>query len=116
MKDKYYQISHGECLKLLLPPGNRHGTSGSIEFSKYEIDYLHKMNYTFNRSHHNSIEFTFHDNNNRHMDCILYKIEDEWFLVESFDEIEYKYYKCDQFDGLISWIESLRRLKNIKTY
>ena len=42
-------------------------------------------------------------------DLYIYKTPDEWYYVERISVIQDKYYKCDQFDGLLEflkWIKS----------
>lgn len=40
--------------------------------------------------------------NGGYEDWSIYQCGDEWFIVDhELSELDYKYYKCDQFDGLV---------------
>ena len=46
------------------------------------------------------------------IDLYVCQLEDEWFIIRSFPVVKHntdKYYKCDQIDGVINYLENIRK-------
>jgi len=102
-ESKYSEIDGSECMSLL--KSLRHDM-----FNNDEINILKKMDFEFDISDNMIVFYQYDHNKMEDIEYAIYKLQDEWFLVEvMFDEVDgFTYYKCDQLEGLISWLKSLK--------
>lgn len=98
-----------------------------IDFNKEELDYLspiskyHKLKKVY--SHSDVRCFQIQTTNNEFK---IYKFEDEWYLIKhkewgevhSLDDYQedYRYYKCDTFDGVKQFFIKQKGMKHLKTF
>ena len=55
----------------------------------------------------------------KHLICAITKLKDEWFLVKYFPEAsdeDYRFYKCDQIDGLVDCLNLIRQFISVPKY
>lgn len=45
----------------------------------------------------------------------IYLIDDDWYYIQMWDDLEYEHYRCDQMDGLMEFIENKMKPKIKKT-
>ncbi len=121
----FYQITPDEFHSLLGISQGYLNPLQILKFSVKEISYLDKLdkedltrtgvfNYAFDvMFHRKSITFKMIDGKFTDISGEIFKVNDEWFLVELIlDVIDIPiHYKCDQIEGLIDFLKKLKKKK-----
>ena len=86
----------------------------TLIFSNDEINYLREkvkgkflLTRNYKTGKYTYISFIKDGDSDR---IFIYKLPDEWYIAEPtvrFDDMEYKYYKCDQLEGLVKCLNEL---------
>lgn len=92
-----------------------------IDFNKVELDYLSPISKYHKLEDPNSVNVFFIQTMNN--EFRIYKFDDEWYLIKHKewvkrpngidDDVVWKYYKCDTFDGVKQFFGEQKKLGNL---
>ena len=103
--DYYFEISKNEYREIEVDPNNQ------VEFDSNEKELLSTMGYELFRNlrwyEEESMESEEAYLSKNHTRIEIKKIWDDWYVVSywSLSNVLYKYYKCDQWEGLLKLLE-----------
>jgi len=76
--------------------------NNELEFTESEIDIINKCGYQFKRGEMLGRPYLYTENK------LIYKYVDEWYIYREGSGLSVgNFWKCDQFDGLISCIKNV---------
>lgn len=75
-----------------------------LEIDKSLIDRLNSLGHRAYNYHYNDKRVL----TSSSLDVVIFEVPDEWYYI--FSSISRKYYKCDQFDGLVKCLNDINTL------